>query len=340
MQNKTSPFAYFILFIFLTALITPSMVHASWEIDRNGHINYVQNGHVLGDSIDISDDSGKGKSGNSGSGSSSSGSSQATPKASTESKATDSPQSSSGTVATTKPVATVNPTKKAESKGSDDSFGISDKVLQQLDDLDAAAAKEDVSSSGIEKEKEVDIESSEDGLRLSGPGEDSSVEDLMLEDDVLTLEDKEGNDQIKIASASGNSLVLFKSDVGAKTKLPVSVNMQTNVLSVSTPDGNKTITLLPNKAIEGLQKDGVIDRIEGESGATLGSKELAGVTNVFPLEMADGQLVYRIHGVKNKKVLWFIPVSIEKDLTISAANGAVIKTEKSFTGKVLDKISG
>ena len=53
----------------------------------------------------------------------------------------------------------------------------------------------------------------------------------------------------------------------------------------------------------------------------------------------DGLLVFEIDGVREYKLLGFIPIKSKVKSFVSAENGQVIKTEQSLLGRILNKIA-
>lgn len=53
----------------------------------------------------------------------------------------------------------------------------------------------------------------------------------------------------------------------------------------------------------------------------------------------DGTLVYEIQGSKNKKLIGFIPVEIQRTAIVSAETGELIKIQEDFKNRLLDLLS-
>jgi hypothetical protein len=99
---------------------------------------------------------------------------------------------------------------------------------------------------------------------------------------------------------------------------------------------NKKLKLLvlPDKAVQALLKNGIID-VVASSGAV--SSESADQRVVYT--RLNGKNVYIIAGTKEEKLFGAIPVSIQKTVTVSPETGAVIATETSLLNKFLDLLS-
>lgn len=161
--------------------------------------------------------------------------------------------------------------------------------------------------------------------------EDEKGEEMELpegmEEEVLEIKERADKNQIKVRVA-GNEFVVEKDKVSAATKLPLSVNLKTNELTVTTPAGEKTVTVLPDQAVKNMLVQNVIDQ-----------------TGTAPEEAVkltatrEGVLAYEIPGTKKKRFLGFLPVSISKTAVVSAETGELLKTQQTLLSQVLDFLS-
>lgn len=138
----------------------------------------------------------------------------------------------------------------------------------------------------------------------------------------------------KVATMEGKTVVIEK-DLGAVSKLPLQVDPKTNALIVTTPAGSKTVTILPDAAINNLLSSRVITEID--SSYTQGS--LASLNRVMDLEDLNGVLVYKVSGKRKNLVFGLIPIKTSVVAYISAENGEVLKSSQSFLGRILNRIS-
>ncbi|MBU1031830.1 hypothetical protein KKE03_02840, partial [Patescibacteria group bacterium] len=67
--------------------------------------------------------------------------------------------------------------------------------------------------------------------------------------------------------------------------------------------------------------------------------ELASTDKLVTLIEKDDLLVYEIDGVREHKILGFIPLKSKVKAFVSAENGQVVKTEQSLLGKILNRIA-
>ncbi len=139
---------------------------------------------------------------------------------------------------------------------------------------------------------------------------------------------------VRIATDGGQTALVNKK-VGALTKFPLSINPKTNELTVTTPTGVKTITALPQKAVDNMLASGVMTYVTGEK-VTNG---LASIENLIKLEEDNGILLYKVTGVRIHKLLGIIPIKTNVEADISADNGQVTKVNESLLSKILNKIA-
>lgn len=162
--------------------------------------------------------------------------------------------------------------------------------------------------------------------------EDESGEEVELEDEEReSLEQGIEDNGIKIATESGQ--VRFGRSQNALTNFPLSINPLTNELIVTTPAGEKIVTVLPDQAVANLLATNVVNLIE--------ASESAGVSTAGPIKLVikDNEAVYEINGVKTYKVLGFIPVNSKVKAFVSAENGDVVSKEESILSRLLDILS-
>lgn len=142
---------------------------------------------------------------------------------------------------------------------------------------------------------------------------------------------------IRIATGSGKP-VLTKNNVAATTDFPLSVDVATNKLIVTTPAGQKTVTILPDQAIKNLLDTNIINKIDSSSGSTL-TGELGQLSGVVKLEIRNDRMVYKVSGTKSHRLLGFIPVNASTTAFVSAETGETVETEQPFITSVIDFLS-
>jgi len=147
----------------------------------------------------------------------------------------------------------------------------------------------------------------------------------------IQIETKNKGDEFKIKVKTGsNGFVLEDSRFTAKTNYPLSVNSDTNELTITTPSGIKTVTVLPDAAIANMLRRGVLDTVAaappGTASASLepGSTPEPGESEVELVTTSEGEVAYKVKGGKAKRLFGFIPVRIDKNILISADTGEIV----------------
>ena len=152
-------------------------------------------------------------------------------------------------------------------------------------------------------------------------GEEEGVE-IEDEDIVKIVDDLEKSD-IKISTGS-DRIRLTRGGATASTTLPISIDLDTNSLVVTTPAGEKVVAVLPNQAVANL----------------LTANTISGVVNdKIELSNLNGELIYEIFGVSNQRLLGIFPVSIEKEVEVSAESGDAVNISQSFLSRILEILS-
>lgn len=151
------------------------------------------------------------------------------------------------------------------------------------------------------------------------------------------VQKKLSEDGAKIATGSGKP-ILVRNKVAALTDLPLSVDVATNQLVINTPQGTKTVAVLPDQALRNLLDAGVMNRAVGSSGQKLPT-DLGQVDSDVSLETKDGEVVYKVKGVKSYKLLGFIPVDTDTTAYVSAETGQPISKDQTLLSQFVDLLS-
>lgn len=156
----------------------------------------------------------------------------------------------------------------------------------------------------------VRLERKDGEMRLKAEREDGKEEELGNQE-ILKIRDREDKNEIEVeAGEKEGEFVFRRGQVEAETKFPLSVNLATNELIVTTPAGERVVTVLPDQAVQNMLAANVIDQ-----------------TGIITLGERQGLPVYEILGVKQRKLLGFIPVTIEQTAVVSAETGELVATE-------------
>lgn len=172
--------------------------------------------------------------------------------------------------------------------------------------------------------KEIKVGSSDDKKSLKLEIEEKNGKKHEEEQDEFEVETE--NEPIKISTGEAENEFDIKRGTGeAKLHFPLSVNPETHALTVTTPQGAKTVTILPDTAAHTINELGAFDNASQEA--------------KFELQMENNQLVYKVEGKKQKKLLGLLPVSLLKEVILSAETGNVIKINESFFTRLFDFLS-
>lgn len=140
----------------------------------------------------------------------------------------------------------------------------------------------------------------------------------------VQVESEKGKEKIQVQQGD-NSFQYQKdgSQMQVQTNFPLSVDPKTNSLTVTTPQGVKSVVILPDVAIQNMISAGIIST---QSAVVLGTD-------------ATGSAVYNVDGTKEKRLLGIFNVNIDKTAQVSAQNGQVISVSQDFLSKLLDLLS-
>lgn len=192
----------------------------------------------------------------------------------------------------------------------------------------------DITSGGVKTR----LEYRDDRVIIKAENEDGTETEIEGSS-LLKIDQRLAADQIKIATSSAG-MVLARGNTGAVSSFPLIVDLATNSLTVNTPSGDKTVTVLPDQAVKNLLAANVVSRIGGQ--ALVSEIAVNGLTNVeqvISLGLRNGVPVYEITGVSDQKLLGFIPVAIARDVAVSTETGEVVSTNQSLLSSIFDLLS-
>ena len=234
---------------------------------------------------------------------------------------------------------TTNGTKiKSQSEGEK-----SENEIETVDGRKIKTKVEDNKKTKIEIEQDrLKLKYVYEGGRLKLKTEDEAKEDKILdkrEIDELTkeIEEELEDEGVKIASKSGKQ-AFSKNKIAALTDFPLSVDVNTRQLIVTTPAGQKVVTILPDQAVQNLLNTNIVNKIDTQAGEIAGG-ELGDLTGTVKIEIINDKIVYRIKGVKTHKFLGLIPVSAQTTAIVSAESGELVSQEQPLLTTVIDLLS-
>lgn len=160
-----------------------------------------------------------------------------------------------------------------------------------------------------EDEKNMPISVNEDDLRR-------------VESSVLSRLEKNG---VVLSLANNNQLAVSKGGVTAITNLPISVDVQSKSLIVTTTSGVKEVIVLPDKALKNIIDLGLVAKVN---------------SGVVPtIEYSKGEVRYKFTGTKNYKMFGLIEVTVPITILVSATSGDEITENQTFITRVVRLIS-
>lgn len=166
-------------------------------------------------------------------------------------------------------------------------------------------------------------------------GEELGVE----EQEIIKIDERISKTGIKVAT-EGGKLIVAKNNIGALSNFPLQIDLNTNQLIASTPAGIKILTTLPDQAVQNMLAANVISKLNTRDlieQAKLGN--ITSVKDIVLLGDRDGMPVYEINGLKEHKLLGFIPVTTQTTVFVSAETGQAVAEEQSVLANIIDALS-
>lgn len=193
----------------------------------------------------------------------------------------------------------------------------------------------DITSGGVKTR----LEYKDDRVVIKAEREDGTEIELE-EDTIFKIDERLSASGIKVATAGADRFVIQRGNAGAVTSFPLSIDLATNSLIVNTPSGQKTVTVLPDQAVQNLLVANVVNRIGGQAVVdAVRDNRLSSVRDVVTLGIRDNIAVYEINGISDQRLLGFIPVAIQKSVIVSAETGDVVTVQESLVNQVFDILS-
>ncbi len=191
----------------------------------------------------------------------------------------------------------------------------------------------------------VRFEREGDRFRIKVEDEDGQ-ETEVGDDELISIDERADKNQIRVRTfataedQARNRAIIERLNTQALTDLPLSVNLETNELTVTTSTGEKTVAVLPDQAVQNMLAANVIDQIGGQELIDLVHQGgIETLDQVILLSEENGTPVYQVSGVKRHRLFAFIPVTTDVEVTVSAETGEVIDESQSFADNVIDIFS-
>lgn len=170
-------------------------------------------------------------------------------------------------------------------------------------------------------------------------GEEVEIGDDELEELENEVEDELEDDDIRLVSTTNNQLALTQNQIAALTNFPLSINAETKELIITTPTGQRVVTVLPDEAVQNLIATGIINSIETPPEDITTQDQLGTLTGVVEIETRDNEIVYKIKGNKTHLMLGIIPVTTPVTAFVSTDTGLTVAKQQSILTNVIDFLS-
>lgn len=144
---------------------------------------------------------------------------------------------------------------------------------------------------------------------------------------------------IKVATAGGK-LVVARGNIGALSNFPLQIDLNTNQLIASTSAGPRVLTVLPDVAVQNMLAANVISRLGPPAiRQAVQTGTVTSVADVVKLGEINGVPVYEINGLRDFRLLNFIPITLPVQVSVSAQTGEVVDQSQSVITRIVDFLS-
>ncbi len=208
-------------------------------------------------------------------------------------------------------------------------FGEGEKIKTKVEE---GRTRIDVYSGGIKVRYEV-----RDG-RVTIKAKTEGGENVE-EQELFKIVDRLNKTGIKVATEGGKLLVV-RNNIGALSNFPLSVDLNTNQLIASTSAGTRVLTVLPDQAVQNMLAANVISRL-GPKAITEAARtgQATTVSSIIQLGLRNNIPVYEILGIRDFRLLGFIPISLPVTAVVSAETGDLVNVDQPLTTTIVDLLS-
>lgn len=173
-------------------------------------------------------------------------------------------------------------------------------------------------------------------LKITAKKEDGT--EVALHENALEKINESLKEQgLSVSTASANKFAITSDKTEAETEFPLSIDPSTNTLAVTTPNGTKDVTILPNQAVTNVLDKNILTNVESKT--SINATESASATQTTTLTEVNGQLVFAVNGVAKKNLLGVFPVGFAKTALVSATNGQVVQVNETILNRILEALS-
>lgn len=211
--------------------------------------------------------------------------------------------------------------------------------------------KYEVNSDKLKLEYQYESDTTKIKRKVESKDGEIEIEEEIEEELGDDLEEEfELENEVEIASGGGE-VTIKKQKIKARTGFPLSIDLATNQLIVTRPDGTtKAVAVLPDKAVENFMRhkkinlinfedqDGTPSAEPGDNTGTESAENTEDETQISLIEK-DDELVYKIQGKKKLKLLGLFPITTPTTGYVSAETGEVVDQEEPLITKIFDFLS-
>lgn len=181
-------------------------------------------------------------------------------------------------------------------------------------------------------DEEIQIASTDGKLSVKARESDGTEVGLDDKDSLEKINEALKDEDLHISTSSGKRIAIKRGNTTAISTLPLSIDPATHVLTVTTPQGEKNVAVLPDVAVQNLLRDGVLTSVQNEQTQN-------GTSQSVELTTLNNKAVFAVNGVSNKKLFGFIPVLLAKKAFISAEDGSVVQVDQTPVTAILNALS-
>lgn len=175
--------------------------------------------------------------------------------------------------------------------------------------------------------------------------EDNEGRSVSTQESVRSELEKEIEAKGVEVSSAGGELTFTRNNTQAVSHFPLSVDPETHELTVTTPAGTKTVTVLPDAAVNNFLEHAKVATTASPSSTAgaggFGSLSAPSGTTVtsVDLNLRNNDLVYEVQAQKEEKFLGFIPVTTTSSTAVSAQNGQIVSKTQSLLNRFISLLS-
>lgn len=191
---------------------------------------------------------------------------------------------------------------------------------------------------GIGDKNTAKVEFQKDGLKVHYEFKNGQLEvkaegldgEEATKEEVEKLQEDLKNTPLKAASTEDGSVAIVNDKVAALSKFPLKINANTNQIEITTPDGVKSVAVLPDQAVINMIASNILQSVNATSIASSSSSAVQSVE----LSSENGKAIYKIKGEKTERVFGLFPVKTNVTAVVDANSGKLINRERSILAEI------